>query len=355
MLFPLIFSVIVCVKSSDFWALLVAGSRGIGNYRHQADVCHTYSLFTEGAVPEAKIVVMMYDDVAWSNFNPLLGRLYNEPDGRNVYDSCKVDFLKDDVNLVTFSRVLTGMNSETDIVDGLGSVRQSSYAFRNMKLPLNKQAPAIASTSNSTVFVSFVDHGTPGELLFPIGGLSGPSLLAIIQHMEFQRLIIYVEACFAGSVFENIQLPKNVIAITASNSTESSWGTFCPTPRHPDADTVNGVHIGTCLGDLFEVTWKRDLELRLSTGTFGQARFKDHVDAVTAIVSKKSNVMIYGDSELLSLPLNEVFPLHEFTTNGRKLFSAVESIIETSQINNLSLQTAGFPWIARFDHTLIAT
>lgn len=46
-----------------------------------------------------------------------------------------------------------------------------------------------------------------------------------------------------------------VAAMTASNATESSWATYCP-----PMDVVNGVHIGTCLGDLFSVNWMEDTE-----------------------------------------------------------------------------------------------
>ncbi|GMH22761.1 hypothetical protein Nepgr_024604 [Nepenthes gracilis] len=30
------------------WAVLVAGSSGYGNYRHQADVCHAYQILKRG-------------------------------------------------------------------------------------------------------------------------------------------------------------------------------------------------------------------------------------------------------------------------------------------------------------------
>lgn len=45
----------------------------------------------------------------------------------------------------------------------------------------------------------------------------------------------------------------NIYALSASNPTESSWGTYCP----PD-DSVNGKEIGSCLGDLFSVNWMED-------------------------------------------------------------------------------------------------
>lgn len=33
---------LVSASSSDHWAVLVAGSSGYSNYRHQADICHAY-------------------------------------------------------------------------------------------------------------------------------------------------------------------------------------------------------------------------------------------------------------------------------------------------------------------------
>ncbi len=46
------------------WALLVAGSNGWYNYRHQADVCHAYQILHNHDIPDSNIVVMMFDDIA---------------------------------------------------------------------------------------------------------------------------------------------------------------------------------------------------------------------------------------------------------------------------------------------------
>ena len=49
---------------ADNWAVLVAGSNGYYNYRHQADVCHAYQVLHRTGYPDSNIVVMMYDDIA---------------------------------------------------------------------------------------------------------------------------------------------------------------------------------------------------------------------------------------------------------------------------------------------------
>ena len=34
--------------AKDHWAVLIAGSSGYGNYRHQSDVCHAYQVLKAG-------------------------------------------------------------------------------------------------------------------------------------------------------------------------------------------------------------------------------------------------------------------------------------------------------------------
>ncbi|CAL5443327.1 unnamed protein product [Camellia sinensis] len=42
------------------WAVLLEGSSGYWNYRHQADVCHAYQLLKKGGLKDENIVVFMY-------------------------------------------------------------------------------------------------------------------------------------------------------------------------------------------------------------------------------------------------------------------------------------------------------
>lgn len=64
-----------------------------------------------------------------------------------------------------------------------------------------------------------------------------------------------MEACESGSMFLNLPKDTNIYALSASNPSESSWGTYCP----PD-DEVDGTHIGSCLGDLFSVNWMENTD-----------------------------------------------------------------------------------------------
>jgi len=106
------------------------------------------------------------------------------------------------------------------------------------------------------------------------------------QANKYKQLVVYIEACESGSMFDSI-LPKNmsIYATTASNPDESSWGTYCP-----PYDMVNGTEIGSCLGDLYSVNFLENLESVDPTKETLLKQFN--------VVKKETNlshVMQYGD------------------------------------------------------------
>jgi legumain len=67
--------------ATDHWAVLVAGSNGYGNYRHQADICHSYQIMIKNGIPADQIITLAYDDIANNSENPFPGKMYNKPNG----------------------------------------------------------------------------------------------------------------------------------------------------------------------------------------------------------------------------------------------------------------------------------
>merc|ERR1711907_733263 len=100
----------------------------------------------------------------------------------------------------------------------------------------------------------------------------------------YKKLVMYLETCESGSMFEGMTTP-NVYALSASNPSESSWGTYCGS----DA-MVDGKSIGSCLGDLFSVNWMEDSDAEDVTSE----TLKQQTDIVTTKTSK-SKVMQWGD------------------------------------------------------------
>ncbi|CAG5120652.1 unnamed protein product, partial [Candidula unifasciata] len=156
------------------WALLVAGSNTYDNYRHQADICHAYHIVSSHGIPDERIVVMMYDDIANNPDNPFPGNIINRPGGPNVYPGVPKDY--------------TGAVS----------------CCANNNSAINNKTYFIHSGPEDRVFVNFADHGAPGILAFPI------------RHAALE-----IQMCLLPPVY----------ATTAANSDESSYACYYDNTR----------------------------------------------------------------------------------------------------------------------------
>jgi len=160
---------------------------------------------------------------------------------------------------------------------------------------LNGTAPGrkLQSTAEDNVFVYVVDHGAPGLIAFPNEELHKNELQDALQQMSdakmFKKLVFYLETCESGSMFEDMNIP-GVYAVSAANPTQPSWGTYCGR----DAK-VNGQSIGSCMGDLFSVSWMEDAEAQDIT----QETLGDQFETLQTRVLK-SQPMQWSDTSFAS-------------------------------------------------------
>ncbi|XP_074327010.1 legumain-like [Apium graveolens] len=80
----------------------------------------------------------------------------------------------------------------------------------------------------------------------------------------YKEMVIYVEACESGSIFEGLLSDgMNIYVQTASNSIEDSYGAYCPKEFGPlpFKDHPPPREFRTFLGDLYSVSWMEDTYL----------------------------------------------------------------------------------------------
>merc|ERR1712100_764461 len=104
----------------------------------------------------------------------------------------------------------------------------------------------------------------------------------------------YLETCESGSMFEDMNIP-GIYALSASNPTESSWGSYCGTEAK-----VYGKSINSCLGDLFSVSWMEDADAVDTTKETLEENFQTVKTATT-----RSEVMQWGETEFTSDKMSE--------------------------------------------------
>ncbi|PKI60808.1 vacuolar-processing enzyme-like [Punica granatum] len=261
------------------WAILVAGSSGYVNYRHQADVCHAYQILKKGGMKDENIIVFMYDDIAHNEENPTPGIIINKPNGPDVYAGVPKDYTKSHTTAHNFYAVLLGNKSA--LTGGSGKV--------------------VKSGPNDHIFIYYADHGSPGLIGMPVGDyVYAKDFMAVLkkkhQSGSYKNMVIYVEACEAGSLFKGL-LPNNfnIYVTTASNQEENSYGTYCPgdDPRasssSENARASSPDDYGTCLGDLYSIAWMEDSD--------GHDMHQETLQAQYQVVKKRttlSHVMQYG-------------------------------------------------------------
>lgn len=271
---------LVSAQHENNWAVLVAGSKSYSNYRHQADVFHAYQILTSKGINKDRIIVFAYDDIANSRSNPFPGKVFNKPNGDDVYEGVTIDYKGADVTPDNFVKVITG---DKEGMAGIGTGK------------------VLESTEKDNVFIFFSDHGADNLIAFPSKYLYSDTLNKAIQTMHekklYNKLVFYLEACHSGSMFDK-ELPTdiNVYVTTAANPQESSYAYYCGSEA-----AVNGTRINSCLGDEYSVKWMEHTEsIEDLTSVTLQAQFE--------LVKRKtvgSHVMQYGDLSIAEETLSE--------------------------------------------------
>ena len=158
----------------------------------------------------------------------------------------------------------------------------------------------------------FSDHGVAGAIVFPNNKfLYADELEEAFKVMKskkmYKNIIFYLESCYSGSMFNNINPDLNVYSITAASPSEKSLATYC----YPQ-DLVKGHEMHTCLSNEFTSNWLDDSDNRLifNKNTFN--KFMNNVnDEYTSHeqyiyvkdLTKNSNVQEYGNLLIGDLPI----------------------------------------------------
>lgn len=147
---------------------------------------------------------MMYDDIAYSTKNPYKGNVINERNGKNLYTrDVQKDYVGNDVNVENFFGVL----------------------LKDPKL-ISRGKKVLNSTAEDFVFIYLTSHGRPLAFKFPNGPLKASELKETLDQMKasnlFDKMVIYMESCYSGSMFADDMNPKNnIFAVTSSKEDET--------------------------------------------------------------------------------------------------------------------------------------
>uniref|UniRef100_T1JRE6 legumain n=1 Tax=Tetranychus urticae TaxID=32264 RepID=T1JRE6_TETUR len=276
---------------SKIHAVIVAAAGGIENYLLQANTCHAYHILRSRGVPAENIIHMMPDDIANNPENPVPGKIFNEPNGTDVYAGCAKDYTGDEVNPENFMKILKG---------------DKELAKKGKKV--------LTAGPEDHVLVYFNDHGDTGIICFPESVLTSDDLNKTItymhQHQLYGKLTFYLVTCNSGSMFENILSPNiNVYGVSSAKPDEPTYESFCDEPNFP-----------FCLSDQFSYAWFKDTEHHDPTKETLETQYEDLVKKVEGSTPQQ-----YGAKDIANEVIGEfegdskssqASRLHEPKVNG---------------------------------------
>ena len=67
-----------------------------------------YQILKSRGVNPKNIIVFAYDDIAYDKRNPFPGQIFNQPNGKNVYDGVVIDYFGEDITRQNFIAAITG-------------------------------------------------------------------------------------------------------------------------------------------------------------------------------------------------------------------------------------------------------
>ena len=182
----------------DNYAVLVAASEGWKNYRHQADVLGMYHYLKGMGYDDDHIILIMADDIAHNERNPLKGVIRRELEGENLYEDVQIDYPLGNLTLDDLKQILTGEPSEAYPV-------------------------TLGSSANDNVLFFWSGHGTQqGWKWKETENLNADFAREMFADMKFRKMFAIIETCYSGGVAQDCTGIPGLLMMTAANPYETS-------------------------------------------------------------------------------------------------------------------------------------
>lgn len=207
----------------DKWAVLIAGSKGWYNYRHQADVLQMYSILKDNGFDDEHIILIIEDDIAFNSRNKFPGEIKTSIDGKDLYtdemergDGSIIDYKTSDLSPDKFKEIL------------LGNI---SGKYSSEELPV-----VLDTDEHSNIFIFWSGHGTNDngnpalgqfEWLSEIHGFTTELMKETFTEMKenkrYRKVLFVAETCYSLSVLNGIEGIEGVLGFAAANGNETSF------------------------------------------------------------------------------------------------------------------------------------
>jgi glycosylphosphatidylinositol transamidase (GPIT) subunit GPI8 len=185
----------------DNYAVVVAGSSGWSNYRHQADALAMYHALKAQGFDDDHIILIIEDDIADNPRNLHPGEMRIVSDGDNLYKDLMIDYKMSSLYPADIQNIMTGVKTaRTPVV--------------------------LEAGENDNVFIFWSGHGEYKSLIYNEQEFTASEVRDMLETMnrekKYRKLLFVMETCFSGSVAESCEGINGILMMTAANDSETS-------------------------------------------------------------------------------------------------------------------------------------
>lgn len=202
---------------TDQYAVLVQGSNGYINYRHQADVLNIYQSLRRGGYPDDHIILILDKDMANDPQNPERGVVRTSPNGPDLLSgttagssigAAEIDYNSADLTAADVADILAGRKSDRlPIVVPQGEGHNVLFYWSGHGRSASRGGANEFCWRNTS-------YGN---------GFSADLLRQTAEQMQFRKLLVVAEPCYGECVIRAVDGIPGVLAMSGANSQEQSW------------------------------------------------------------------------------------------------------------------------------------
>lgn len=194
------------------YAVLIQGSNGWENYRHEADVLSIYQMLKANGYDDDHIILITADDCANAPENSDRGAVRTDPNGKNLHQGAVIDYQSANLTPQDICHILKGEKT-------------------------NRTPVVLPADAGQNVMLFWSGHGHSkavngiNEMAWrdlPTGqGMTATMLAETLQQMadakQFRQMLVCLEPCYSANMGQALEGIPGVLAICSSGAYEQSF------------------------------------------------------------------------------------------------------------------------------------
>ena len=194
------------------YAVLVQGSNGWSNYRHEADVLSIYQMLKANGYDDDHIILVSADDCADASENIDKGAVRTDPNGKNLRQGAVIDYKNADLTPQDICNILKGVKTDKTPVVLPADAGQNVLFFWSG----HGRSQAVNGANEMAWRDLSAGQGMTADLL-------AETLQSMADAHQFRQMLVCLEPCYSANMGQALEGIPGVLAICSAGPYEQSF------------------------------------------------------------------------------------------------------------------------------------